>query len=192
MVSKQFLSMVFLVMYSLSYQQQSQIFQSSIYLASFGTTFEPQNQIELLGTFSNIPSLIRCSMKCNQDRQCRTFDYDQSSCICRLFEGELSTGTVITNSALPSSRVGAIRYNISQTAQSYLSYNKTCNQCKSGKNRYLQCLNNTCQCPYNTYWNGQMCLNQLYNGSNCSYGLPSCREDLNLTCWNQTKTCVNS
>ena len=131
-------------------------------------------------------------MKCNEDRQCRTFDYDQSSRLCRIFEGEFSTGNVITTSSLSSSRIGAIRYNTTDTAQSFLSYNKTCEHCSNGGNRYLQCMNNRCQCPPNTYWNGQMCLNQLYNGSNCSYTMSTtCREDLNLTCWNQTNTCVS-
>ena len=189
-MSQYFLWTLFFLMYSSSYQQQSQIFQSSIYLTPFGTAFEPRNSIELLATFSNIRSLIYCSMKCNQDRQCRTLDYDQSSRICRIFEGEFSTGTVITNSSLSSSRIGAVRYNTTVTIQSFLSYNKTCDHCTNGRNRYLQCLNNRCQCPPNTYWNGQMCLNQLYTGSSCSHMSTSCREDLNLTCNSQSSTCT--
>ena len=180
---------LFFLMCSSSYQQQSQIFQSSIYLTPFGTAFEPQNPIELLGTFSNILSLTHCSLQCNQDRQCRTLDYDQSSRICRIFEGEFSTGTVITNSSLSSSRIGAIGYDTTDTIQSFLSYNKTCDHCSTGRNRYLQCLNNRCQCPSNTYWNGHMCLNQLYIGSNCSHMSTACREDLNLTCNSQSSTC---
>jgi hypothetical protein len=185
--------MIFLLIPSSSYQQQSQLYESAMYLTSFGTAFQPHNQIELLSTLSNTRSLLYCSMQCNQNRQCRTFDYDQTSGICRLFEGEFSTGTVITNSTYSSSRIGAIRYNTTLTSHSFSSYNQTCDQCGIGQNRYLQCVNDTCQCPVNTYWNGQTCLNQLYNGSNCSHTFSSpCRQDLNLTCWNQTNTCTDS
>jgi hypothetical protein len=128
-------------------------------------------------------------MMCNQNRQCRTFDYDQSSMICRLFEGQLSTGTILYNATLLSSRIGAIIYNTTLASKLYSSYNQTCDQCSITGNRYLQCVNNTCQCPIHTYWNGQMCSNQLYNGSNCSPSTVSCRQDLNLTCSNQTNTC---
>ena len=191
-MSKHCLLIIILVIYSSLYQEQSATFQSLIDLTPFGTAFQARHQIELLGTFSNMRSLAVCSMQCHQDRRCRTFDYDESSRICRLFEGEFSTGTVITNSTLSSSRIGAIRYDTAHTVQSYSLHNKACNQCSAGTNRYLQCLNNTCQCPTNTYWNGQRCLNQLFNGSNCSYIWSSCREDLNLTCSYRTNTCVHS
>ena len=152
-----------------SYQQQSHMFESCIELAAFGTVFQPRNPIELLGISSNVGSILQCAMQCNQNRRCRTFDYDQSSLVCRLFEGEVSTGTVLSNSTLSSSRVGNIRYSTTDTLQSYASYNQTCDQCGIGVNRYLQCINNSCRCPPNTYWNGQICLNQLYNGSSCNY-----------------------
>ncbi|CAF4069866.1 unnamed protein product [Adineta steineri] len=128
-------------------------------------------------------------MLCNQNRQCRTFDYDRSSLVCRLFESEYSTGTILTNSSSLTSRIGAILYNTTATSQFYSVYNQTCDQCSTGSNRYLQCINNTCQCPLYTYWNGQKCLNQVYKGSNCSSKL-SCRQDLNLTCYTQTNTCT--
>ena len=133
---------------------------------------------------------MRCAMQCNQNRQCRTFDYDQLSLICRLFEGEFSTGTVLNNpTSLSSSRIGGILYDTTDTLQQYSSYNQSCDQCGIGVNRYLQCINNTCQCPPHTYWNGQMCLNQVYNGSQCNYS-SACRQDFNLTCSNQTNTCI--
>ncbi|CAF2102139.1 unnamed protein product [Rotaria magnacalcarata] len=165
----------------------SQTFQSRIRLTAFGTAFQPRNPIEILSSSSKIQSLFRCAMQCNQNRQCRTFDYDYLSLICRLFEGELSTGSILYNDTL-SSRIGAIFYDA--TIQSYSSYGQPCQQCGMGVNRYLQCINNTCQCPPNTFWDGQICLNQLYNGSNCNYSLPSCRQDLNLYCSNQTSKCT--
>ncbi|CAF4149908.1 unnamed protein product, partial [Adineta steineri] len=88
-----------------------------------------------------------------------------------------------------TSRIGAILYNTTATSQFYSAYNQTCDQCSTGGNRYLQCINNTCQCPIYTYWTGQKCSNQLYNGENCSSTL-SCRQDLNLTCNTQTNTCT--
>ena len=177
---------------SVSGQQQSQSFESSIRLTAFGTAFQPQNSVELLGTFSNVRSLLQCAMQCNQNRQCRTFDYDRLSLVCRQFEGDISTGTILSNStALSSSRIGGIRYNTTNVLAQYSSYNQTCDQCGIGVNRYLQCINNTCQCPPHTYRNGQMCWNQVYNGSYCTSPL-ACRNDFNLTCFNQTSTCISS
>ena len=173
-----------------SHQQQPHMFESSIELTTFGTVFQPRNPIEWLGISTNVHSMVECAMQCNQNRQCRTFDYDQSSLVCRLFEGEFSTGTVLNNSTLSSSRVGSIVYDTTDTLQSYSAYNQNCDKCGNGINRYLQCINNSCQCPPNTYWNGQMCLNQLYNRSICNYPL-DCRQDLNLTCSNRTKTCIS-
>ena len=188
--TKHLLLMLFFAV-PVSHQQQSQLFKSSIRLTTIGTAFQPRNPVELLGTFSNVRSLLRCSMQCNQNRQCRTFDYDRSSLVCRQYEGEFSTGTVLNDSIPFSSRIGSILYNTTDTLQLYSSYNHTCDQCGIGMNRYLQCTNNTCQCPPDTYSNGQMCSNQLYNGSVCNYS-SACRQDLNLTCSNRTKTCIVS
>lgn len=186
---KTFLLAIFFSLYSLSNQQQGGVFQSLFRLNRFGTQFQPQNSIELLDTISNVLSLFQCSMMCNLNRQCRTFDYDQLSLICRLFEGEVSTGTVLTNSTSLTSRVGAIIYDITIIPQLYSAYDQACDQCTTFGNRYLQCMNNSCQCPQNTYWTGQICANQGYNGSNCSSSMLSCRGDLNLTCSSKTKLC---
>jgi hypothetical protein len=188
MVAKYLLLMLFFVI-PVSHQQQSQLFGSLIRLTEFGTAFQPRNPIEVLGTISNVRSLLQCAMQCNQNYQCRTFDYDESSLVCRQFEGELSTGTVLNNSTLLSSRIGSILYNTTDTLQLYSSYNQTCDHCGIAINRYLQCINNTCQCPPNTYWNGQMCSNQLYSESSCNSS-SACRQDLNLTCSTQTNTCM--
>ena len=171
---------------------EQNFFESSIRLIPFGSKFQPRNLNELLNTFSSTRSWLQCAIMCNRNRQCRTFDYDQPSLICRLFEGEFSTGTVLEDSALLTSRIGAIIYDISVAPQLYSSYDQTCDHCSIGRNRYLQCIDNTCQCPIHTFWNGQLCLNQLYNGSNCSSSASSCRQDLNLTCSKSTKSCIDS
>lgn len=174
-----------------SHQQKTHMFESSTQLTEFGTAFEPRHPIELLSTICTVPSLVQCAMQCNQNVRCRTCDYDKSSRVCRLFEGEFSTGTLLNNSTLSSSRVISILHDTADAHQSYSAYNETCDQCGVGINRYLQCINNTCQCPPNTYWNGRICLNQKYNGSSCNFS-SECRQDLNLTCSTQTRTCTVS
>lgn len=172
-----------------SCQRQSQSFQSFIKLAVYGTAFQPHHPIELLSNLSNIQSIFKCAMHCNRNRQCRTFDYDRSSLVCRLFEGEITTGLVLNVSIPFSSRVGSIQSDTILAVAQYAPFNQPCNQCSIGVNRYLECKDNTCQCPQNTYWNGQLCLNQLYNGSQCNTTV-ACRSDLNFTCWIQTRTCM--
>ena len=139
----------------------SQLFESSIELTAFGTAFQPRDVTELLETYSNIQRLVQCAVRCNQNRQCRTFDYDVSSLVCRLFEGDISTGTVLNISVPSPSRIASIRSNTTKALQQYLSYNQSWEQCGMGINRYLQCNNNACQCPIHTYWTGRLCLNQL-------------------------------
>ncbi|CAF4490280.1 unnamed protein product, partial [Didymodactylos carnosus] len=150
-------------------------FQSLIHLDDFGTSFAPADPIELINTIS-VSSQIGCAQTCNVNSLCRTFDYDTLSKRCRLFEGEITTGKVNRSAAIPStSRVSSIAY----TQQLYLAYNQTCDQCQI--NRYLLCVNQTCQCPPHTYWNAWMCLNQGYNGSLCQND-EWCRTDKNITC----------
>lgn len=185
-----YLSLILCCIICTSHQQNSQLFESSIRLTPFGTAFEPRNSIESLAAFLRVQSLTRCAMQCNQERQCRTFDYDQSSRVCRLFEGDISTGTVLNSSVPLSSRIGSIRTNNIDALQQYSSYNQSCYQCGMGNNRYLECNNYSCLCPQHTYWNGQICSNQLYNGSQCNSST-ACRQDLNLTCSIQARTCVD-
>ncbi len=116
---------------------------------------------------------------CNQNVQCRTFDYDSYSLMCRLFEGAVETGQVIPSGSL-TSRVGSVRLQPSFFA----AFGQPCAQCTN--TRYLVCpskRNNTCQCPQNTFWNGVQCENQVYEDSNCSNN-QWCRTDLELTCSN--------
>ena len=134
--------------------------------------FQPANNIELLQS-SQILSIIRCSAACVANRQCRTFDYDPSSHLCRLFEGSIDTGTIING----SSKVGNLPLNV----QFFLNiYNASCSLCVN--NRYFVCASDgTCQCPLHTFWNGTICQNQLYQGSSCNMNI-SCRNDLGLIC----------
>ena len=179
-------NLILLVIFGQVDSQQSLLFESSIRLTAFGIMFEPHHAIELLVTIPSTHSALHCAQECNQNRACRTFDHDRLSDVCRLFEGEFSTGTGLTDGTPLSSRIGYIVY----TADLFVSHNRTCDQCSQASNRYLQCQNNVCQCLPNTYWDGQMCLNQLFNGSMCNVSWVSCREDFNLTCSSQSNSCV--
>ncbi|CAF1079416.1 unnamed protein product [Didymodactylos carnosus] len=146
--------------------------ESDIEFTSVGIKFQPQNPSEFLSTLF-VGSLLTCSQSCNLNRQCRTFNYDSLTLQCKLYKSDYTTGTIA--SASLSSRVGALAYRPSY----YFNYNQTCGLCE--QYRYLICSNGTCQCPLGTFWNGQICLNLLYNGSQCRMD-SWCRQDLNLTC----------
>jgi hypothetical protein len=169
--------------------QASNIFESTIRLTPLGRAFRARRSIELLNILVNVQSLTYCSMSCNQNPRCRTFDFDQSTRICRLFESELSTGTLLSNASLVSSRVGAVRYDTDRVIQTYKSLNRTCNESQLGYHRYLQCSSHRIECPSLTFWNGQKCTNQFYSGSQCNNS-NDCRVDLNLMCSNQSHKCV--
>lgn len=188
MTSRPLQQLIFLSLILLSCGERSPIFESSFKITAFGTVFQPRHPNELLVPLSNSRSLMRCLMQCNENLQCRTINYDQSSQMCQLFEGELSTGILITNTSLPFARAGAMRFNTTSVSQSYTSYNRTCDRCGSGENRYVQCWNSSCRCPSKTFWNGQLCQNKMYSGSSC-LASTACREDLNISCSHQTRRC---
>ena len=98
-------------------------------------------------------------LACNLNVQCRTFDYDSSSLICRLFEGALNTGYIMP--VPPTSRVGSLEY----FPIFFSAYHQSCSQCS--ENRYLTCSNNTCECPLHSFWNGSECENQRYENASC-------------------------
>ncbi len=100
-----------------------------------------------------------CPLACYLNVQCRTFDYDSSSLICRLFEGALETG-YITPAAV-TSFVGFLK----QIPAFFTAFHQPCSQCKN--NRYLICSNNTCECPLHSFWNGSQCENQRYENASC-------------------------
>lgn len=105
---------------------------------------------------------------------CRTFDYDSLSYICRLFEGAIDTGSIV--SSVSTSRIGALHF----SPQYFVAYGQSCFHCE--QNRYLICLNETCRCPIHSFWNGVYCENQRYLQAPCSEP-DSCRSDvLGLQC----------
>ncbi|CAF1143790.1 unnamed protein product [Adineta steineri] len=134
------------------------LFESYIQLSQLSSQFQPANSIEQLETQS-VSSFMQCGYICNRNIQCRTFDYDSSSTICRVFEGALDTGLIIP--AASTSRVGFIKY----SSLYFIAINQPCTQCI--ESRYLTCSNNVCQCPIHTFYNGSQCENQRYENASC-------------------------
>lgn len=143
-------------------------------IGQLGTQFVPKNSIQLL-TQMTTSSRLKCAIACHNKIACRTFDYDSISFRCRLFEGDLTTGSVNSSSSSTNSTVMTIAY----SSDLYTSHNQECQQCIDS--RYEQCINNICQCPSHTFWNGSQCLLQLFLNQTCS-NEQGCRKDLNLTC----------
>jgi hypothetical protein len=122
--------------------------------------------------------LLYCSLECNKRVDCRTFDYDNDSHQCRLWDCDTTTGSIVASPAKPRSSVGTIQLSPSI----YVNINnQSCNKC--AQSRYETCNSNSnmCQCPSKTFWNGSMCLVQLLPNQICSQA-NACRSDLNLTC----------
>lgn len=134
----------------------------------------PAHSIELLSE-SLVDKYTRCALACSLDPRCRSFDFNSQIYRCRLFEGESSTGRIIS-SAYSTSLVGSIAL----SPNLYSAYNRTCDHCSV--NRYLACQKQRCQCPKNLFWDGSICRNQMYANSSCNQN-NNCRSaDLNLTC----------
>lgn len=152
-----------------------QTYQSTIELSDRGTTFIPQVSFELPLQNYIVRSLMQCAQQCNQNVLCRVFVYDEITLDCQLYQSDLSSGN-ITSVLQTTSRVGHLRYQ----SKLYVDYNQTCDRCQV--NRYLICQNARCLCPPpTTYWDGQMCQNQLSYGKTCNSS-SWCRQDWNLSC----------
>ncbi|CAF1122883.1 unnamed protein product [Rotaria sordida] len=144
-------------------------------LSDKSTIFIPKVSLESPLKILTVRSLMLCAQQCNQNILCRVFVYNEITFNCQLYQSDLSSGN-ITFIPGSTSQVGRIRYQ----PQFYLDYNQTCDRCQV--NRYLTCQNARCQCPPSTtYWDGQMCQNQLSYGKTCNSS-SWCRQDWNLTC----------
>ncbi|CAM4775294.1 unnamed protein product [Rotaria magnacalcarata] len=118
-------------------------------LGEWGTKFQPTDPSSLLSQ-SNAKSLLRCSASCNLNRQCRTFDYDSSSLLCRLFNDDLSTSNLV--SSVQTQRIGSVTV----PTRAFNNYGQPCSKCVA--DRYLTCSSfGTCECPLGSCWNGAQC-----------------------------------
>jgi len=155
-----------------------------------GLEYQPNNNVQLISTQS-IKTKLLCSAQCNQLTTCRIFDYDTVSKRCRLFEGDLTTGSIISSSST-TSVVGTVQ--ISSNLYSSVN-NQSCQFCQ--QNRYETCCTNTstCQCPGHTYWDGSVCALQLFENAICGQS-NACRSDFNLSClsdcYGYSSTCLPS
>ncbi|CAF1403930.1 unnamed protein product [Adineta steineri] len=164
---------------------QNQIMQSSLNLEAPGLDFSPANPIELITTYTGMNSFLSCYTQCNMNPLCRTFVSDiVLPSVCRLYEGSIDTGTIVESSSL-TSRVGGLYYYPSL----YDVYNQMCDPHVLSSNRYLICVDNVWQCPITTYWNGSMCLNQVYYGDSCTMN-GTCRQDVGLQCSPVCQKCL--
>ena len=156
---------------------------SSIEFRSGNNDFTPLNSCELIDIHSSIQSESDCAFLCHRHPQCRTFVFNTFT--CRLYEGPIKSGKMISTSSV-NSIVGEINYNNINLSS---RYNKSCDYCSP--DRYLICKNNRCQCPSNTYWNEKnQCINQQYVNSILTCKENNwCREDLNLKCLCQKCQC---
>ncbi|CAF0847490.1 unnamed protein product [Adineta ricciae] len=146
-----------------------------------GTQFMPIHMNALHLADVSAQTKIKCASQCSAHPQCRTFNFDTATQICQLFQGDtIATGSTV--SAVQTSMFGSVR--LMETF--FTAYNRSCDQCAD--NRFLRCVNDTCQCQQNTYWNGSFCLPQLpLPCMECEPNRSMCREDLNLTCQSYSK-----
>jgi len=183
MLSMQHLCFCAVIVPSLFNGYQS-IYQALIQSSDEGFQFLPVNDAaQLLSTFISGSNLFgSCSLSCNQNILCRTFDINgEVPNQCRLFQGDIHTHGSIVPSSVSNARVGGIQY----SSDLFLNYGQSCSS-NSAENRYLICGDSaTWECPPNAYWNpaSGTCLAQSpLLGSLCQQGLDMCRKDLNYTC----------
>jgi len=164
---------------------QSETSQSIMTVQQPGTDFIPANPVELIVTYTGISTFISCYYRCNLNLKCRTIVSDTTwPFICRLYEGALDTGTINFSSPF-TSHVGNLLYK----ASDYADYNQTCNPNSFQLNRFLICNNGLWQCSETTYWNGSICLNDVYYNHSCDTD-DTCRRDVGLLCDPLYNRCV--
>lgn len=149
--------------------------QSTTNLSSDGLQFSPVDEQALFLFNFTASSLFACTRLCHSNGRCRIFDFDGQSKRCRLFEGNIMTmGSYIPSSSFQS-RVGSMKLRSEQ----FTSRGQPCSSCQGS--RYLTCVNGTCQCQVNTYYDGEICQSKKLRGDSCNDST-ECRNDLNYTC----------
>ena len=154
-------------------------YESVFDISSFGYEFVPADSFYPPISIFSSKKLLYCSIVCNQRQDCRTFDYNEETKECRVWDVDLMTsGSIVLSFSKNRSSVGSVRF--LENIYSKI-YNESCDRCI--QNRYIICNSNTsrCQCPPKTYWNGSICLSQLLYNQICSSN-EVCRSDLNLSC----------
>ena len=152
------------------------IYQSYLQLSALGFEFQPRSRVQLL-VETTFPTRLSCAVACNQLPACRAIDYDFSSRRCRLFESDLTTGSVVPSPSA-SSVVGTMIVYPSMFAQ---SHDQPCQACQESRYEVCDTNTNTCKCRSRTFWSDSICAIQLFANDTCSQ-VGACRSDLNLAC----------
>lgn len=152
------------------------VYQAQIKFSSAGREFQSRHSIQ---SMSNVTARSRtiCSATCNQQPTCHVFDYDPSSGRCRLFEADVTVGSIILSMSL-TSIVGSVVVWPSQFTD---KHNESCQACQEDRHEYCSANSSRCQCRSHTFWNGVICSLQQFGNDNCSQ-IDAWRTDLNLTC----------
>ncbi|CAF1196847.1 unnamed protein product [Adineta steineri] len=149
--------------------------QSFVDFSSSGVEFSPKDINAIFLQEMRVDSTYNCARTCHLMALCRTFDFDIASNRCRIFQGDSAT----TGSIIPSSSLHSIIGSIALEPIQFTSYGQPCSLCQDS--RYLQCINSTCQCQPNTYFDGSICRSQKLLGDVC-INETDCRIDRNYTC----------
>ena len=149
--------------------------QSTTNLSSYGLQFSPVDEQALFLSNTTASSLFTCAQLCHSTGRCRIFDFDGQSQRCRLFEGNITTMGSSIPSSSSQSRVGSIKLRPEQ----FTNRGQLCSFCQGS--RYLTCVNGTCQCYINTYYDGAICQSKKLLGDSCNTST-ECRNNLNYTC----------
>ena len=149
--------------------------QSFISLSELGREFFPTDEQAVFILKKNTNSITTCAQICLSVTGCRTLNFDTGTKLCRLYEGDIdATGSIIASRSVQS-LVGSIKL----TAEDFSNQGRPCSFCED--NRYLTCVNSTCQCQSHTFFNGTICQSQKLTGAGCTNDI-HCRNDINLTC----------
>ncbi|CAF4351192.1 unnamed protein product, partial [Adineta steineri] len=105
-----------------------------------------------------------CAFACNQQPSCHALDYDSASKRCRLFEGDLTTGSIVSSTSA-TSIVGIVELFPSLFVK---THNQSCETCQDSRYEICSTTTNTCQCRSNSYWDGSICALQLFTNDTCS------------------------
>ena len=145
---------------------------------SKGMEFSPTDRIRLVSIIMALrtSSLTQCVNTCMDTLPiCRMFEYDLGMSECRLFEDDTTTGEIIPSANSSQIVLGMIDFK----PEFFLQYGQPCSQCYD--NRFLKCINATCQCSSNSYFDGTICTLKRYTRGQCNSN-DECRLDYNITC----------
>lgn len=124
---------------------------------------------------AELKSLTFCLQLCHDHPQCHSFDYNDQSRRCRLFPTDIDVNDPVMTISTPHSIIGSVQFK----PEYFSTYGQPCSACMNSN--YLICLNDTCQCPSQTFFDGSTCRSQKLLGQDCRRE-HECRMDLGYTC----------